>query len=99
MDGLTPLIGTQAFLPALLAHIRAATVVPGSHGSPTSNPACLPLDTVIFQSILLCLIAKDKHLILRTPEEDVGLAVKLAVWVSPGCCIVLPPLLDSAHQP
>ena len=41
-----------------------------------------PLDHVIFQSILLCLIAGDKHLILRTPEEDIGLVAKLAVWVS-----------------
>ncbi|KAF8149483.1 hypothetical protein B0H34DRAFT_188768 [Crassisporium funariophilum] len=63
------LIGTQAFLPALLSYI---------HG--VASPASLPLDHVIFQSILLCLIAGDKHLILRTPEEDVGLAVKLAVW-------------------
>ncbi|KDR67574.1 hypothetical protein GALMADRAFT_258252 [Galerina marginata CBS 339.88] len=65
------LFGTQAFLPALLSYIR-------NLASSTS----LPLDHVIFQSILLCLIAGDKHLILRTPEEDVGLTVKLAVWVS-----------------
>lgn len=67
----THLIGTQAFLPALLAYIRNVAA-----------PASLPLDHVIFQSILLCLIAGDKHLILRTPEEDVGLVVRLAVWVS-----------------
>ena len=67
----THLIGTQAFLPALLSHIRNVAA-----------PASLPLDHVIFQSILLCLIAGDNHLILRTPEEDVGLVVRLAVWVS-----------------
>jgi hypothetical protein len=65
------LIGTQAFLPALLAYIQNV-----------ANSPSLPLDHVIFQSLLLCLIAGDKHLILRTPEEDVGLTVKLTVWVS-----------------
>ena len=65
------LIGTQAFLPALISYIRNVAA-----------PASLPLDHVIFQSILLCLIAGDNHLILRTPEEDVGLVVRLAVWVS-----------------
>ncbi|KAF9568194.1 hypothetical protein CPC08DRAFT_757693 [Agrocybe pediades] len=63
------LVGTQAFFPSLLAYIRNL-----------SATAFLPLDNVIFQSILLCLIAGDKHLILRTPEEDVGLTVKLALW-------------------
>jgi len=63
------LLGTQAFLPAVLAHIRNA-----------AGPTSLPLDQVIFQSVLLCLIAQDKHLIIRTPEEDLGLAVQLIVW-------------------
>jgi hypothetical protein len=66
------LVGTQAFLPALHVYIRNV-----------ANAASLPLDHVIFRSLLLCLIAGDKHLILRTPEEDVGLTVKLTVWVSP----------------
>ena len=66
------LVGTQAFLPALHVYIRNVA----------SSPS-LPLDHVIFRSLLLCLIAGDKHLILRTPEEDVGLTVKLTVWVSP----------------
>jgi hypothetical protein len=65
------LIGTQAFLPALLAHIRGL-----------ATTQSLPLDPVIFQSILLCLIAGEKHLILRTAEEDIGLTVKIVVWVS-----------------
>ncbi|KIM45522.1 hypothetical protein M413DRAFT_442188 [Hebeloma cylindrosporum] len=63
------LVGTQAFLPALHAYIRNV-----------ANSPSLPLDHVIFRSLLLCLIAGDKHLILRTPEEDVGLTVKLTVW-------------------
>jgi len=65
------LIGTQAFFPALISYIHNI-----------GAPASLPLDHVIFQSILLCLITGDKHLILRTPEEDVGLVVKLTIWVS-----------------
>lgn len=64
-------IGTQEFLPALLTHIR---------NSATS--IIVPLDLVILQSILLCLIAGEKNLILRTPDEDVALTVQLAVWVS-----------------
>ena len=65
------LMGTPAFFPAVLSYIRSHV---------TSAP--VPLDSVIFQSILLCIVAGDKHLILRTPEEDIGLVVKLAVWVS-----------------
>ncbi|KIK09704.1 hypothetical protein K443DRAFT_81898 [Laccaria amethystina LaAM-08-1] len=65
------LIGTPAFFPAVLSHIRNHV-----------TSASIPLDSVIFQSILLCIVAGDKHLILRTPEEDIGLVVKLAVWVS-----------------
>ncbi|KAH9484875.1 hypothetical protein JR316_0001777 [Psilocybe cubensis] len=64
------LIGTQAFLPALLSYIRSL-----------ANTTSLPLDHVIFQSVLVCLIAGDKHLILRTPEEDVSFVVKLVVWL------------------
>jgi hypothetical protein len=63
------LIGTQAFLPATLTYMRDA-----------ASPASLPIDQVIFQSVLLCLTAQHKHLIIRTPEEDLGLAVQLAVW-------------------
>lgn len=66
------LIGTQAFFPTLLSYIHHVAA-----------PASLPLDHVILQSILLCLIARDKHLILRTPEEDIALVVRLAAWVSP----------------
>ena len=71
LDLLLPLVGTPAFLPSLLSYIRNTT----STGS-------LPLDPVIFHAILLCIIAGDKHLLLHTPEEDVGLVVRLAAWVS-----------------
>jgi len=63
------LVGTPAFLPGLLSYISSA-----------ASPATVPLDKVIFQSILLCLIAQDKHLIFRTPEEDIGLAIQLIAW-------------------
>jgi hypothetical protein len=61
--------GTPDFFPTLLTNIHSA--------SPT-----LPLDSVVVQSILICIIAGDKHLILRTEEEDVGLVAKLATAVS-----------------
>lgn len=62
--------GTPSFFPAVLSHIRNA------------SPNPLPLDPVILQSILLCIIAGDKHLILQTSPEDIGLVVKITVWVS-----------------
>ncbi len=67
-------IGTQEFLPALLTHIRNS-----------AKSLAVPLDLVILQSVLLCLIAGEKNLILRTPDEDVALTVRLAVWVSANC--------------
>ncbi|CAA7260665.1 unnamed protein product [Cyclocybe aegerita] len=73
------LAGTASFLPALLAHIRATHNL-NIASSPNPGLQPLPLDNVIFQSILLCLIGQQKHLVLRTPEEDVGLAVKLVLW-------------------
>ncbi|KJA27600.1 hypothetical protein HYPSUDRAFT_74642, partial [Hypholoma sublateritium FD-334 SS-4] len=62
-------IGTQEFVPDLLTHIRKSAA-----------SIAVPLDLVILQSILLCLIAGEKNLILRTPDEDVALTVQLAVW-------------------
>ncbi|KAJ7217740.1 hypothetical protein GGX14DRAFT_516982 [Mycena pura] len=58
--------GTPTFFPAILAHVRDLA------------PPSLPVDPVVFQSILLCLVAGDKHLLLRAPEHDVRLVVKLA---------------------
>jgi hypothetical protein len=71
MSGLgdLPTPGTPPFFPALLASIRAAA--PG-----------LPLDPVVLQALLLCLLAGDKNLILRTREEDVSSVSKLAASVS-----------------
>ncbi|KIK69079.1 hypothetical protein GYMLUDRAFT_35132 [Collybiopsis luxurians FD-317 M1] len=59
-------IGTPSFIPTLLTYVR-------------NGAAGLPIEPVIFQSLLLCLISGNKHLILRTAEEDVGLVVKLTV--------------------
>lgn len=75
------LVGTRGFLPALHVYIRNV-----------ANSPSLPLDHVIFRSFLLCLIAGEKHLILRTPEEDVGLTIKLTVWVSLICFLTPTPL-------
>ena len=60
-------VGDPAFFPALLTQLSSSN---------------LPIEPVILQSVLLCFIARDKHLILRTYEEDVALVVKLAALVS-----------------
>ncbi|EGO00505.1 hypothetical protein SERLA73DRAFT_73217 [Serpula lacrymans var. lacrymans S7.3] len=62
---LLPRPASPLFFPTLLAYIH-------------SLAPSLPLDPVILQSLLLCLIAGHKNLILRTREEDVGLVSKLA---------------------
>ncbi|KAF8840700.1 hypothetical protein BDN67DRAFT_607442 [Paxillus ammoniavirescens] len=59
-----PRPGTQFFLASLLGHVRAAA--PG-----------LPMEPVIIQVLLLCIISGDRNLILRTRDEDVGLVTKL----------------------
>ncbi|KAF5383430.1 hypothetical protein D9757_006103 [Collybiopsis confluens] len=59
-------VGTPSFVPALLTCVRNAATG-------------LPIEPVIFQSLLLCLICGNKHLILRTSEDDIGLVVKLTV--------------------
>jgi hypothetical protein len=61
--------GTPPFFPAVLASIRAAA-------------PSLPLDPVVLQALLLCLLAGDKNLILRAREEDVGAVSKLTASVS-----------------
>ncbi|KAF7376435.1 hypothetical protein MSAN_00059100 [Mycena sanguinolenta] len=58
--------GSPTFFPALLAHVRELA------------PPSLPVDPVVFQSILLCLVSGEKHLLLRSPAKDVRLVVKLA---------------------
>ncbi|ESK92054.1 hypothetical protein Moror_10338 [Moniliophthora roreri MCA 2997] len=62
---ITEHLGTDTFFPALISHLQ--------HTCPS-----LPIEPVIVQSILLCLIA-GKHLILRTTEDDLGLVGRLAV--------------------
>lgn len=75
-------LGTQAYFSSYLNRIREA------------HPD-FPLDPVVFQSILLCLIAGgshgerldtasrgSKHLILRTTPEEVGLVLNITTLVS-----------------
>ena len=70
--GLTlPPFGDPTFAPALFSLVRDAA------------PLNAPVDPVIIQAVLLCLIAGNKHLILRTAPEDVSIAAKAAVAVSP----------------
>ncbi|KAK1230253.1 hypothetical protein PQX77_006682 [Marasmius sp. AFHP31] len=59
-------LGTPDFLRILVPYIQSAF-------------PSLPVDPVILQSILLCLLAGGKHLILRTYEDDISLVVKIAV--------------------
>ncbi|THH12468.1 hypothetical protein EW146_g7666 [Bondarzewia mesenterica] len=56
--------GTPQFFPALLEHIR------------TTAPS-LPLDPVILQSLLLCLMSGNRNLILRTRDEDITVVQNL----------------------
>ncbi|KAI4523469.1 hypothetical protein K525DRAFT_236804 [Schizophyllum commune Loenen D] len=66
--GLTlPPFGDPTFAPALFSLVRDAA------------PLNAPVDPVIIQAILLCLICGNKHLILRTAPEDVAIAAKAAV--------------------
>ncbi|KAF7315695.1 hypothetical protein MIND_00085100 [Mycena indigotica] len=57
--------GAPTFVPQLIAHIR-------ERASPS-----VPIDPVLFQSLLLCLVAGEKHLLLRAPDRDVRLVSKL----------------------
>lgn len=68
--------GTQSFFPALLSSVRNAA-------------PSLPLDPVVFQALLLCLLAGDKNLILRTREDDIGCVSKLVASVSRQLCFSL----------
>ena len=61
--------GSPNFFSDLLDYVRNA--VPG-----------FPIDPVIFQSILLCIMAGNKNVVLSTPEEDVSLVQNLATLVS-----------------
>ena len=82
--GVLPDPGTPAFFPAILAQIRGAA----PH---------LALDPVLLQALLLCLLAGNKHLILRTREDDIGPVSKLAVSVSDALLIDVTSAYDSKH--
>lgn len=57
--------GAHDFFPALLSAVKEHSV------------GQLPVDPVVLQSLLLCLIPGSKNLILRVPEEDINHVVKL----------------------
>jgi hypothetical protein len=61
--------GTPEFLPSLVSYTLS--------GCPD-----FPIDAVVLQSILICLIADKRHLLLRTQEEDVVPVTKLTALVS-----------------
>lgn len=69
---LDQLLGTRAFLLTLLGQLNSVSLHP------------IPLDPVIFQSILLVLAAGHrKHLILKaTDPEEIGIIARTAEWVS-----------------
>jgi len=69
MSCMLPPPGTQPFLASLLAHVRSA--LPGH-----------PLEPILIQVLLLCIASGDRHLVLRTREEDINLVAKLATIVS-----------------
>lgn len=69
--------------PALLHAIHAA--VPS-----------LPLDPVVLQALLTCIVAQDAHLIIRTNDEDVSAVARLVVWVR--CCSLCLPISDTFAQ-
>ncbi|KAI0305624.1 hypothetical protein B0F90DRAFT_1815217 [Multifurca ochricompacta] len=60
--------GTPDFFASLLDHIR------------TTTPH-VPLDPVIFQSIILGVMAGNKHIVLRTKEEDITIVQNLAALI------------------
>jgi hypothetical protein len=61
--------GKPDFFASVLRFIRASA--PG-----------FPLDPVIFQSIILSILAGNKHLLLRAKDEDVSIVQSLAALVS-----------------
>ncbi|KAI0268733.1 hypothetical protein BC834DRAFT_866979 [Gloeopeniophorella convolvens] len=57
--------GTPEFFASLLEYIRATA-------------PDIPLDPVIFQSIILCIMAGNRHVLLRAKEEDISIVQSLA---------------------
>jgi hypothetical protein len=62
--------GHPALLHAIHAAVRAAV-----------RPGISPVDPVVLQALLTCIVAQDTHLIIRTSEDDVSAVVRLVVWV------------------
>lgn len=66
---------TDGFYPVLLSNVHSAA-------------PDLPLDPVIFRSLLLCILASgDKNLLLRSSEEDISLVQNITALVS---TVILP---------
>lgn len=61
--------GTPDFFASVLRFIRGTA--PG-----------VPLDPVIFQSIILSVMAGNRHVLLRTRDEDISIVQNLAALVS-----------------
>ena len=64
------------------AHAGTGNILTATGVYQTALSCGIPVDPVILQTVLLCLVAGQKHLILRTTEDDIGLAAKLVVLVS-----------------
>jgi len=63
---------TDGFYPALLENVHSAA-------------PDLPLDPVVFRSLLLCILASGgKNLLLRSYDEDISLIQSLTASVSVG---------------
>lgn len=61
--------GTPDFFASILEFVRATA-------------PDVPLDPVIFQAIVLCVMAGNKHVLLRPREEDIAVVQNLAALVS-----------------
>ena len=71
--------GTPAFLPSIVSHAL-------------SRCPSFPIDTVVLQSILICLVAGKKHLLLRTQDEDIAHVAKLTALVRCFANYIWPPM-------
>lgn len=70
----------EGFYPVLLSNVR-------------STAPDLPLDPVVFRSLLLCILGSGgKNLLLRSHDEDVTLIQNITALVSIGSCFVNPPI-------
>lgn len=68
---------TDGFYPALLSNVHSAA-------------PDLPLDPVVFRSLLLCILASGgRNLLLRSSDEDVTLVQNITALVSADSCSVI----------